>query len=87
MKTLKEFLKSTIINLCIFSTTLIAFYAGTMFFIILLLEETYFNRPNTILREDFEVLIQKLHNTPEILRDILYPNQDNKGVKIAKEGF
>jgi len=87
MKTLKEFLKSTIINLCIFSTTLLAFYASAMFFTILLLEEIYFNRPNPILREDFEVLVQKLHNAPEILRDILYPNQDNKGVKIAKEGF
>ena len=87
MKTLKEFLKSTIINLCIFSTTLLAFYASAMFFTILLLEEIYFNRPNPILREDFEVLVQKLHNAPEILRDILYPNQDNKGVKIVKEGF
>ncbi|MBO9700175.1 MAG: hypothetical protein J7604_08175 [Sporocytophaga sp.] len=87
MKTLKEFLKSTIINLCIFSTTLLAFYASAMFFMILLLEETYFNRPNPVLKDDFEVLIQKLHNAPEILRDILYPNQDNKDVKIAKEGF
>lgn len=86
MKTLKDFLKSTIINLCIFSTTVIAFYASALFFIILLLEEIYFNRPNQVLKEDFEVLIQKLHNAPEILREILYPNQDNKGVNIAKEG-
>ncbi len=87
MKTLKEFLKSTIINLCIFSSTIIAFYASAMFFTILLLEETYSNRPNLVLKEDFELLIQKLHNAPEILKDMLYPNQDNKGVKIVEEGF
>ncbi|WP_028979676.1 hypothetical protein [Sporocytophaga myxococcoides] len=87
MKTLKEFLKSTVINLCIFSTTLVAFYASAMFFTILLLEEFYFNRPNQVLREDFEVLIQKLHNAPEILREILYPNQNDSGIKIVKEGF
>jgi len=87
MRTLKELLKSTIINLCIFSSTLLAFYASSIFFTILLLEEIYFNRPNPILREDFEVLIQKLHNAPEILREILYPNQNDKGIKIAKEGF
>jgi hypothetical protein len=87
MKTLKDFLKSTILNLCKFSTMVLAFYASVLFFTILLLEESYYNRPNPTLKEEFELLIQKLHNAPETLREILYPNQNNNGIKVVKEGF